>query len=130
MTGIDLEIPGLCAAGASVVTALGLWIVIRRNRAQFSGEQIALRADLEAQMCEQHAGFTAELARLGERLSVVEQSAKQIAEAKTGLARPVRAQALQMLRAGMSAENTAQALGMCRNETRLLATVSRTLVLK
>jgi hypothetical protein len=99
-------ITGIFAGLFGLVMLCGAgWLSLRR-------EQVALRIELD---------------ELKQHLPMLEQSAQQIESARIGFTRSIRAQALQLLRSGMSADTAATTLGLPRNELRLLAAVSRAL---
>ncbi len=106
-------------AGILIIVCLAFWLILRK--------QATLRSEMQSHIDSRRDECHQEIAALAENVATLERSAQQIAEAKGDITRSIRSQALQLLRSGMSSENTAAALGMGTNEVRLLATVSRSL---
>jgi len=117
MTGLEPVIIVIVVITAACSAAL--WRVLRRHRNLALNENHALRAEMHGL-----------IAQLQENVSVLEKSAQQVAEAKGGLTRSMRAQAMQLLRSGMSPDSAAASLGIGRREVRLLSSVSHALLLK
>jgi hypothetical protein len=123
--------PGLIAGACGILAALICGLALRRQRIRNHAEAAALRSELESMVRAQHTECADQLARLGESVSALENSAQSMdAAAKGGITRSARSQAMQLLRSGMSPENAASTVGMGRREMQLLAGVSRILLMK
>jgi hypothetical protein len=121
-------------AGLAVILGCVFCLILLRNRrlaAERSHEHLReeLRAGLRG-MREQHEAGLAEIAQLGRNVALLESSGQEIDNLTRGFARPLRAQAIELLRSGMPAEKIARKLGIARREMRLIAQVSRTLLLE
>jgi hypothetical protein len=124
--------PGIIA-GACGLLGASIWgrRALRKHCAAAAQSHAELRSELQSMLCEQKADWTEQIAQLGRTVAVMELSAQNIDEAgKGGLTRSVRAQAMQLLRSGMSPERAASTMGIGKREMRLIAAVSRTLCLK
>ncbi|HWF09023.1 MAG TPA: hypothetical protein VG297_11200 [Bryobacteraceae bacterium] len=121
-------------AGLTVILSCIFCLIRLRNRrlAAERGHALLreeLRADLRG-MREQQDACQAEVAQLGRNVALLESSGQEIGNLTRGFARPLRAQAIELLRSGMPAEKIAQKLGIAMREMRLIAQVSRTLLLE
>jgi hypothetical protein len=121
------EIIAAGCAGAAILISFAVGLFSLKQRAVAIRGQAELRSEFENRIAGQHTECSVQIAQLAENVAVLEMSAQQIADAQGGLTRSIRSQAMQLLRTGMSPENAASALGMSRNEVRLLACVSKTL---
>ena len=126
MNNLPILISCSLAVGACgfVLAAVSL-MAQRKQRKRGRREMEALRGAVERQQMaclEMFSDVNRSLAALEEGLRGLREAPKS-----GGLNRSARAQAIQMLRAGHSAEDTASGLGIGRREMRLLESVSRTL---
>jgi hypothetical protein len=124
-TGIATVVVMSCAALFLVSLSMLLqW----RGRSRSLRELAALRAEMESQK----AASTQMLTDLRRGFEGLEETVRTPPEPPRagGLNRSERAQALQLLRSGMSPESAAAALGMGRREMRLLERVSQTIYLR
>lgn len=123
--------PGLISGACGILAALVCGLAIRRHRLQTQRDHAALRAELESALKAQDSACADQIARLGESISVLENSAQSPdTAAKGGLTRSARSQAMQLLRSGMSLEHAGTASGIGKREMHLLAGVSRILLMK
>ena len=125
----DRVLLGIAAAVAVglLVTLLSLiWQWRDRTARRREVEKVeALRKSFEKEqmVClEMFSDVHRTIATLEEGIGALRQAPKA-----GGLNRSVRAQAMQMLRSGQSADAAASSLGICRREMRLLERVSQTL---
>ncbi len=120
------------AAAVSAIAAVTVFaLLLRRGRIDAKEREEARRREMESLLDVQKTECSRHLEQLGRRLEFLESSAQSSGSIATGgLTRSTRAQAMQMLRSGMSPENIATRLGIGRREMRLIAHVSRTLSLE
>jgi hypothetical protein len=120
--------PALAAAAASLLLVLLPAVLLvaarRRSRTQTRGELECLRASFEREKITSAEA----LSELKKGLGALENQVRSAPEAPQpgGLNRSARAEALRLLRSGMSPETAAASLGMGKREMRLLERVSRT----
>ena len=125
----DRVLLGIAAAVAVglLVTLLSLILQWRdrtaRRREVEKVEALRKSFEKEQMVClEMFSDVHRTIATLEEGIGALRQAPKA-----GGLNRSVRAQAMQMLRSGQSADAAASSLGICRREMRLLERVSQTL---
>jgi hypothetical protein len=111
--------------GLGITAIVRILTVTRADRERRARESIELRAAMETHKAD-HAAQLAELYRNIEILSAgMPQTDELLREGRLNLS--ARAQALQMLRAGISPDTAAQNLGIASRDVRLLARVSTVL---
>jgi len=111
-------------AAAVILAVVFFLAALRKQRADTTRKYSELLSILRSQREES----AIEIGRLARDVQVLEQSRLGTEEACTsGLPRSRRAQAIQLLRAGMSPESAASSLGMATAEMRLISRVSRLL---
>jgi hypothetical protein len=124
--------PGLIAGVAGCLAALFSLLAVRRCHLRASRDTGRLSLELErgqAFLAGQQALFSEELAGLRHALSTLELSMQNTDEIlRDGrMNRTSRAQAMRLLRSGVSPDTAAATLGVARREIKLLATVSQLL---
>jgi hypothetical protein len=127
-------IPGLVAGLLGILGCIVCLVLLRKRRlaaershGELRGE---LRGELQASLSEQKSACLAAIEQVRRHVAFLESSAQDIDIVTGGLTRPLRAQAMELLRSGMPAEKISQKLGIARREMRLIAQVSRTLLLE
>ena len=115
---------------AAVISVLCCYLLGQLRRQRLS--MMRVRQDLDSKLAECRVAYTDKIELLEKRLGDTQESLRNQEQALAPglLNRPCRARALQMLHSGQSPENTAASLDLPRNEIRLLAKISRTLIAK
>lgn len=126
---MNMIAPALIAGICGTVAGAACLLMLRRQRARAEWQREELQADLQSRLRQQREEFSEQVARIGRSVEVLELGAKSVEEARRGLSRSRRSQAMQLLRSGMSPESAATSLGMARREMHLIAKVSRILTL-
>jgi len=119
--------PALLSGPALAISGvIACLLMSRRQRLALEKKHSELLAMLRWQREES----SQQIAQLTRDIEDLEQSRRNVEEAREGFPRSRRAQAIQLLRSGMSPESAATSLGLGTQETRLIAKVSRLLTLQ
>jgi hypothetical protein len=124
--------PGLIAGVAGCLAALFSLLAVRRCHLRASRDSSRLSHEFEsaqALLAGRQALFSEEIAELRHALSTLEIGMQNTDEIlRDGrMNRTSRAQAMRLLRSGVSPDTAAATLGVARREIKLLATVSQLL---
>jgi len=126
-----LEAPMAPALAAGLLALIGCGVclaLLRLWRLAADSNLAAMRMEFATLIEGQRAECREEMARVGRELSLLESSAQDIDRLSRGFSRPLRAQAIALLRSGMPPAQIVRELGIGRQEMRLIAHVSRTLL--
>jgi hypothetical protein len=121
---------GLIAGVLAIVACIGCivcLVLLRKRRVAMESGHEALRCEFTAMVHTRKSECLEEVARVGREVALLESSGQEIAGLTCGFARPLRAQAMALLRSGTPPQKVAQELGIARREMRLIAQVSRIL---
>jgi hypothetical protein len=117
--------PSLAAGVAALILLLFLFLVQWRFRARIRHDMAGLRLGIELQA----AAFEEKHGCLKTALAALEEFVRDVPEPPRpgALNQSARAEALRLLRSGVSADTAASSLGLCKREMRLLERVAHTL---
>lgn len=120
-------LPGLAAGVTAMTGCIVLFVLLQRRRLATEHTRDSLRSEFHAMLQDHGADCMEGLERVGRQIAIIESSAQNIERLTCGFSRPLRGQAIELMRSGIPPQKIAQELGIGRREVRLIAHVARVL---
>lgn len=116
--------PALAAGLLAIIGCAVCLVLLRLWRLTSESNQAAMRSEFNEMIRGQRTEYSEEVARLGRQLTLLEASAQDVDRLTHGFSRPLRAQALALLRSGTPHQQIAHDLNIGRQEMRLITHVA------